>query len=330
VLTDQLQQLTREAGGEALLLDARRHRGLIGDSAHVIDVLKNLRNAGFTRLIDYTATHLGIKQINDNQVVENFQLSLVLRAPEHGHEHLVLKWTWPPPVGAELVSAQRSPADDRGRADTRSAPTIQPSASAAESGIEEKAEPPAVDPELARLGVTAHEIGPEKPEAQLPGGNGDGLPPRPESPEAGYNSDSGAGQPGGEPQQAGPVEPHPSLSHIWPAAGLAEREIWEMLGIPFSGHDNLAPLLLDEQFNDFPLRRDFAAPERPNYAAGLLRERDEQALLAAVEAAPALPTTADQSVGQAARLPDAGTAGGPPAPQELPRQDDANDSGGAE
>ena len=87
----------------------------------------------------------------------------------------------------------------------------------------------------------------------------------------------GAGQPGGQPLQAGPVV-HPTLSTIWPAAGLAEREIFEMFGIPFAGNENLAPLLLDEQFQGFPLRRDYAMPPRESYAARLLRERHEAAM----------------------------------------------------
>ena len=50
---------------------------------------------------------------------------------------------------------------------------------------------------------------------------------------------------------------HQSLSHVYPAAGLAEREIFEMLGLPFDGNENLTPLLLDEQFPGNPLRKDF-------------------------------------------------------------------------
>lgn len=297
MLSDQLQQLAREAGGEALLLDARRHRGLVSDANQVIGVLKNLRNAGFTRMIDYTATHLGAKKVGDDQLVENFQMSLVLRAPEHGHEHLVLKWTWPPPVGAHGC-APTGLADETEEGGQPSAPTQETDAPA-------DTDKPQVDPELAKLGVTAHGIGPEKSEEELPGGNGDGLPPRPEPLDSGYNSGSGAGQPGGEPRQAGPVEPHPSLSHIWPAAGLAEREIWEMLGIPFSGHDNLAPLLLDEQFSDFPLRCDFAAPELPSYASELLREREEQALLDLVDSGAAVP-------GRQGHMDEEGGQGRPP------------------
>jgi hypothetical protein len=88
-----------------------------------------------------------------------------------------------------------------------------------------------------------------------------------------------------------------------------------MLGIPFGGHDNLAPLLLDEQFAEFPLRRDFTAPERASYAANLLKERHEQAMLDAVGATHASPANETQTVGQADRLPDEEIADEPSAPR---------------
>ena len=59
MLSDALQQLVREAGGEAILLDARRSRALVTEFSKLDTILKNLRNAGFTRLIDFTAMHLG-------------------------------------------------------------------------------------------------------------------------------------------------------------------------------------------------------------------------------------------------------------------------------
>jgi NADH:ubiquinone oxidoreductase subunit C len=72
---------------------------------------------------------------------------------------------------------------------------------------------------------------------------------------------------------------HPSLGAIWASAGLAEREIFEMLGVPFSGNDNLKPLLLDARFQGFPLRRDFTPPPPHAYGAALLQDRHEDALV---------------------------------------------------
>ncbi len=79
-----------------------------------------------------------------------------------------------------------------------------------------------------------------------------------------------------------PGEPVQSLSHIWPAAGLAEREMLEMFGIVFAGNENLDPLLLPEQFPGFPLRRDYLKPATEDFAKQVLAERHAQALLGAL------------------------------------------------
>ena len=68
---------------------------------------------------------------------------------------------------------------------------------------------------------------------------------------------------------------HPSLSLIWRATELMEREIFEFFGIPFSGNDNLGGLILDPQLRGFPLRRDFQQASHPNYAEDLLQQRHD-------------------------------------------------------
>ncbi|MBN2082686.1 NADH-quinone oxidoreductase subunit C [bacterium] len=266
MLNDRLQQLVRAAGGDALLLDARQHRGLVTDTSDLITMLKNLRNDGFTRFIDFTAHHLGAKPNDDNQLAERFALFLILRAPKHGHAQLTLKWNWP---GAIASGRGVPPWRDGSQGGTSTAPTDDEPSAAVD-----------VDADLAALGVASHAFEKAPALEELASGNGDATHHEPPtSPQTGYNKDDGAGQPDGEPSPAGPVTAHPTLSHIWPAAGLAEREIFEMTGIPFAGHDNLAPLLLDEQFVGFPLRRDYEPPKRPDYAGALLKSREEQALL---------------------------------------------------
>ncbi len=74
-------------------------------------------------------------------------------------------------------------------------------------------------------------------------------------------------------------EPHPSLSVVWPSCGLAERELLEMLGIPFAGNSDLRPLLLDMRFQGHPLRSDFRPPPPHAYAAQLLADRHEAGLI---------------------------------------------------
>jgi NADH-quinone oxidoreductase subunit C len=54
----------------------------------------------------------------------------------------------------------------------------------------------------------------------------------------------------------------PSVSHVWPGANWFEREAWELFGITFEGHPHLVKLVLPEQFEGHPLRKDFALMTR--------------------------------------------------------------------
>lgn len=49
----------------------------------------------------------------------------------------------------------------------------------------------------------------------------------------------------------------PTITGLWPSAGFDERETWEMFGIRFDGHPDLRRLLTTEDFEGFPLRKDF-------------------------------------------------------------------------
>jgi len=54
----------------------------------------------------------------------------------------------------------------------------------------------------------------------------------------------------------------PTLSGLWPGADWHEREAAELFGIVFDGHPHLVKLLLPEQFEGHPLRKDFALMTR--------------------------------------------------------------------
>ncbi len=58
--------------------------------------------------------------------------------------------------------------------------------------------------------------------------------------------------------RAGHEEPEaPSVTPVWLGAHLQEREIFDLLGIRFSGHPNLKRIFLWEGFPGYPLRKDF-------------------------------------------------------------------------
>lgn len=51
----------------------------------------------------------------------------------------------------------------------------------------------------------------------------------------------------------------PSVTSIWKAADWQEREVYDMFGITFEGHPNLVRILLEDDWEGFPLRKDYAA-----------------------------------------------------------------------
>ena len=54
-----------------------------------------------------------------------------------------------------------------------------------------------------------------------------------------------------------------SATDLWVGADWHEREVWDMMGIPFTGHPNLKRILMWEGYPYFPLRKDFPLAGRP-------------------------------------------------------------------
>jgi NADH-quinone oxidoreductase subunit C len=52
-------------------------------------------------------------------------------------------------------------------------------------------------------------------------------------------------------------EPVSSVESVWPTANWLEREVYDMFGIIFEGHPNLKRLLLPEEWQGYPLRKDY-------------------------------------------------------------------------
>jgi NADH-quinone oxidoreductase subunit C len=58
-------------------------------------------------------------------------------------------------------------------------------------------------------------------------------------------------------------EPVPSVIRVWPTADWHEREAWDMMGIRFEGHPNLARILMDDDWEGHPLRKDYPLGGEP-------------------------------------------------------------------
>lgn len=51
-----------------------------------------------------------------------------------------------------------------------------------------------------------------------------------------------------------------SVTALWPGADWMEREVFDLMGIIFEGHPCLERILLDEDYQGHPLRKDFQMP----------------------------------------------------------------------
>jgi NADH-quinone oxidoreductase subunit C len=54
----------------------------------------------------------------------------------------------------------------------------------------------------------------------------------------------------------------PSVERVWKGANWMEREIYDLLGVMFTGHSDLRRLLMPEDWVGHPLRKDFVEPEQ--------------------------------------------------------------------
>lgn len=57
----------------------------------------------------------------------------------------------------------------------------------------------------------------------------------------------------------------PSLTPIWRAAELQEREIFDLYGVVFEGHPDMRRILMWDGFLDHPMRKDYVEPDDYEY-----------------------------------------------------------------
>ena len=53
----------------------------------------------------------------------------------------------------------------------------------------------------------------------------------------------------------------PSLTPVWRSAEFQEREIFDLYGIRFDGHPDLRRILMWDEFEDNPMRKDYVQPD---------------------------------------------------------------------
>ena len=62
----------------------------------------------------------------------------------------------------------------------------------------------------------------------------------------------------GNPSQSSGTDPHvATVTPIWPGANWLEREVWDLFGIAFDDHPDPRRLLMPEDWEGFPLRKDY-------------------------------------------------------------------------
>lgn len=66
----------------------------------------------------------------------------------------------------------------------------------------------------------------------------------------------------------------PTVEHLYGCAAWMEREVWDMYGVTFEGHPDLRRVLLYEEFEGHPLRKDYGKQASQPRLELLGKERD--------------------------------------------------------
>jgi NADH-quinone oxidoreductase subunit C len=75
----------------------------------------------------------------------------------------------------------------------------------------------------------------------------------------------------------------PSVSKIWAAANWPERELYDLFGIIFDGHDDLRRLMMPDDWEGHPLRKDYPVQVRKDAQTFMPLQVTEEEFRANVE-----------------------------------------------
>ena len=67
-----------------------------------------------------------------------------------------------------------------------------------------------------------------------------------------------------------------TVSEIWHSAEWLEREVWDLFGIKFKGHPNLKRILMPDDYEGHPLRKDYPLKGRGERDSFKIIQRDRE------------------------------------------------------
>ena len=73
-----------------------------------------------------------------------------------------------------------------------------------------------------------------------------------------------------------------TVTDVWPAANWLEREVWDLFGIVFDGHPDPRRLLMPEDWDGYPLRKDYPVQIRKTPQASQALQVTEEEFRASV------------------------------------------------